>query len=311
MECPHCGAQVENGYAKCANCRRLVAAPAAAGESAQAAAPSGGSVTRSTREAVPRGSAPSRTATIVATIFLGVFGAFFASHAANRARASGHPPEPYWKAFWVTLAITIGAGIALYAIVIGLLLAAAQSSTPSLAGAPDTLASSTSEPSAAVSTPPSPDPTQAQSPALLSWDSSGAVTSSGDPVVGARGVNGAPPLPYDNTAGRSAYYLSLVDDARNYLPAAVFTLADGSGCSLNVHGIPRDASVGPSASGKLNFGCIPPGTYTVASVAQADVDDPASWSFAQVEVTDGGMWAGACVRSPRGANNVPWSLPEC
>lgn len=47
-------------------------------------------------------AAPGKAGTIVASVFLGPFGAFWAQRAASDAAKQGLPTQPYWRAFWIS-----------------------------------------------------------------------------------------------------------------------------------------------------------------------------------------------------------------
>lgn len=66
------------------------------------------------------GGAPSRTAIVLVTALVGVFGAIPATIQARKAASAGYPTRPYWKAFWVTFAISV---VVYFVVLIGIYLA--------------------------------------------------------------------------------------------------------------------------------------------------------------------------------------------
>lgn len=61
---------------------------------------------------------PSASPTVILTVLFGVFGGFMALSQTKKARGSGVVTDRYWKAFWISLLISIVTSTAVYLLMV-------------------------------------------------------------------------------------------------------------------------------------------------------------------------------------------------
>jgi hypothetical protein len=135
----------------------------------------------------------------------------------------------------------------------------------------------------------------------ITWNSDGSLARKSYTAFAAPSPGGSEIRYADPSSSAASYSLTVVDAATHHVvPADTFNLANDDACQIEVHGVPNDTNVSPGNSGTLQLGCLPPGTYALASINDSDVTGPTTavgdWRFAQLVVPSSSDWNGACIR---------------